>query len=96
MFSVPTSPGRLDKEWIVVRKERQTFTRLEHTRAIVFKVRTSMERLTSLSLEDLDGLRCEVRAWPEDVATYRCCDVWGDVLLGYCDEMCAHMDEEND
>ncbi|QDS77495.1 hypothetical protein FKW77_000206 [Venturia effusa] len=35
MCNFPIS-GRLDKDWIVVRRERQTFTRLERTGAIVF------------------------------------------------------------
>lgn len=92
MCQVP-GEGGLDKAWIIVRRERQTFIRLEQTGAVVFTVRTSMERLSSLSVEDLNGLRREVRAWPDDVAAYRCRDVWGDVLLRYCDEMCADVDE---
>lgn len=94
MFTVP-SQGALDKSWIVVRRERQTFTRLERTGAVVFTVRTCMDRLVSLGLGDLNGLRCEVRAWPDDVKTYRCFDVWGTVLLGYCDEVCAQKEGKN-
>lgn len=95
MFAVPTSCGglssvgeKLDERWIVIRRERQTFTRLERTGAIVFTVRTRMGRLESLGLQELNGLRKEVRAWPDDVAKYRRRELWGEVLLGFCDGMC--------
>ncbi|KAE9982283.1 hypothetical protein BLS_006290 [Venturia inaequalis] len=93
MFPVPASAERWDERWIVVRRERQTFTRLERTGAIVFTVRTRMERLSSLGLKELDGLRREVRAWPDDVALYRRREVWGDVLLGFCDGKCKGVGE---
>ncbi|TLD27765.1 mannosyl transferase protein [Venturia nashicola] len=96
MFAVPSaSEGQLGEEWIVIRRERQTFTRLERTGAIVFTVRTRVERLTLLCPKDLDGLRREVRAWPDDVATYRRRDLWGEVLLGYCDRICGNLEERS-
>lgn len=86
----------LTPEWIVVRRERQTFTRLEESLAVVFTVRTTMTRLTSLDYKDLNGLAKEIRAWSEDVATYRRYDIWGDTVLHYCDRRCAEMAQRND
>jgi hypothetical protein len=85
------TPGILRPEDVLVRKERQTFMRLELSGAICFAVHTSMTRLIQLSDEECFGLAMEVRAWPEDVAAYRSVDIWGDVVLRYCDDRTRGM-----
>lgn len=71
-----------------VRAERQTFRRLPNSKAIVFMVRTYMTPLTDLlnEKENLESLRCAVKAWPEDVARYKGRGVWGSVFEDWCDE----------
>jgi hypothetical protein len=78
--------GILRPEDVIIRRERQTFTRLPKSGGICFTVRTSMARLIELEDEDFKGLAMEIRAWPEDVMEYRGFGVWGDVVLRYCDE----------
>jgi len=91
MFTDPGGLGILLPDWIIIRRERQTFTRLPQTEAVCFTVRTTMTRLTELKKEDFKGLAMEIRAWPQDVADYRRADIWGDVVLRYCDKRCAAM-----
>lgn len=81
--------GILRPAEIILRRERQTFSRLPESGAVCFTVRTSMSWLTELGVVDLAGLAREIKTWPQDVAEYRGFGVWGNVVLRYCDERCA-------
>jgi hypothetical protein len=89
MFAFEGGLGILRPQDVIVRRERQTFTRLERSEAVCFTVRTTMTRLIELKDEDYRGMAMGIRAWPEDVAEYRGVSVWGDVVLRYCDERVA-------
>jgi Protein of unknown function (DUF3445) len=91
MLIDPGGLGILMPDWIIIRRERQIFTRLPQTKAMCLTIRTTMTRLTELKKEDFKSLALEIRAWPQDVANYRRTDIWGDVVLRYCDERCAAM-----
>jgi hypothetical protein len=79
------SLGQLRAENVVVRRERQTFRRLEKSEAVLFSVKTNLEKLVDMDEEDLVGLAMEIRSWPDEVACYRGRDVWGKCVLGFCD-----------
>lgn len=86
MIADPEGLGILRPEDVIIRRERQTFTRLPKSGGVCFTVRTSMARLIELEDEDFNGLAMEIRAWPEDVKEYRGFGVWGEVVLRYCDQ----------
>ncbi|KAL2062994.1 hypothetical protein VTL71DRAFT_6066 [Oculimacula yallundae] len=69
-----------------IRRERQTFTRLEHTGAVLFTVRTFMEPLYQLGDDELSALRHQVLGWDEEVRVYKGGDIWGPLLMQYCEE----------
>jgi len=84
---VPASPsGSLAPENIRVRRERQTFTRLEGSGAVLFTVRTWMERLVEMEEGELEGLLWQVEGWGEEMGRYKRRGVWGSVVEGWCEE----------
>ncbi|CZT04977.1 uncharacterized protein RAG0_11219 [Rhynchosporium agropyri] len=68
-----------------IRRERQTFTRLQHTGAVLFTVRTFMEPLSQLGDDELKALRTQVLGWDQEVRTYKGGDIWGPLLMQYCE-----------
>jgi len=82
----PGNLSNLHPRNILVRHERHTFRRLPKSDAILFTVKTSLTPLRKLSGDDLENLASRVRAWPEDVATYKGRDLWGHSVLGYRSE----------
>ncbi|KAH0537133.1 hypothetical protein FGG08_006037 [Glutinoglossum americanum] len=82
-ISATTSLSACD---LVIRHERQTFRRLPKSNAILFTVRTYMDRLVDLSKEDSANFAAAVRAWPDNVASYKGRDFWGPAALNYYDE----------
>ena len=81
----PGDPSTLPPPFIIIRRERQTFRRLPKTDTVVFAVKTSLERLSDLPEDQRAGLAQEIRAWPEDVASYKGKGLWGRTLLGWCE-----------
>ncbi|PBP27091.1 hypothetical protein BUE80_DR002075 [Diplocarpon rosae] len=79
---------------LMVRRERQTFTRLEHTGAVLFTVRTYMEPLTQLCNDQLRALRSQVLGWEEEVRKYKGGDIWGLCLTSLCEERLGPVVEE--
>ncbi|ESZ94001.1 hypothetical protein SBOR_5613 [Sclerotinia borealis F-4128] len=77
--------GKLCVKDIYVRRERQTFMRLERSGAVLFTVRTYMERLVDMKGEEAGNLARQVRGWGEEVKGYKGVGVWGGVVLGWCD-----------
>jgi Protein of unknown function (DUF3445) len=71
---------------VLLRRERQTFRRLPRTGALVFSVKTTLETLDELPVDQLQALATEIRSWPEDMAKYKGRDVWGQRVLDYCIE----------
>ncbi|KAK0122762.1 hypothetical protein ONS96_009797 [Cadophora gregata f. sp. sojae] len=69
-----------------IRRERQTFTRLEHSGAVLFTVRTFIEPLTQLGDDELRALRSMVLGWEEEVRVYKGGDIWGPLLMEWCEE----------
>jgi hypothetical protein len=69
-----------------VRRERQTCRRLLQSGAVLFTGHTSVHWLVDMSDEELDGLAEQIRGWDADMAEYRRREVWGECVLGYCDE----------
>lgn len=69
---------------VLLRRERQTFRRLPRTGALVFSVKTSLQTLKELPVDQLQALATEIRSWPEDMAKYKGRDIWGQRVLDYC------------
>ncbi|OKL64403.1 hypothetical protein UA08_01122 [Talaromyces atroroseus] len=69
---------------VLLRRERQTFRRLPRTGALVFSVKTTLETLKDLPVDQLQALATEIRSWPDDMAKYKGRDVWGQRVLDYC------------
>lgn len=86
--------GCLNPDNMLVRRERQTFRRLEKSSAIVFTVKTSITKMSNLSAEERKGLAREIRAWPEDIAKYKGFDLWGTPVLRWCDGESFEVDDE--
>ncbi|KAI9644555.1 hypothetical protein NHQ30_006576 [Ciborinia camelliae] len=70
---------------IYVRRERQTFTRLATSGAVLFTVRTYMERLVDLEAAELEALRRQIAGWEAETARYKGIANWGGVLVGWCE-----------
>jgi len=71
---------------IYVRRERQTFTRLSTSDAILFTVRTFMTPLTSLGDKELTALVEQARGWGGEMAAYKGREQWWDTVLQYQEE----------
>lgn len=69
---------------IFLRRERQTFRRLPRTGALIFGVKTTLNTLDELPVDQLQALATEIQSWPEDMAKYKGRDVWGQRVLEYC------------
>ncbi|KAF2271862.1 uncharacterized protein EI97DRAFT_427448 [Westerdykella ornata] len=82
----PGTMRNLSPSCILVRRERQTFRRLSLSNTVVFTVKTNVERLVDLDGEQRRNLAREIRAWPSEVARYKGRDLWGRVVLGFCEE----------
>ncbi|KAF2843595.1 hypothetical protein M501DRAFT_926651 [Patellaria atrata CBS 101060] len=74
----------LTPESIIVRHERQTFTRLPKSDTVLFTVNTSLVPLVDLTDEQLDGLASEICSWPHATARYRGRDLWGEIVVDFC------------
>ncbi|KAL3420615.1 hypothetical protein PVAG01_07060 [Phlyctema vagabunda] len=84
-------------EHVQVRRERQTFTRLVGTDAILFTVRTFMRPLTELDLDETRAFAEMVRGWEEgEMGKYKGSEVWGETALRWCDEMIARAEGEEE
>lgn len=82
-------------EHIIVRKERQGFSRLPKSGAILFTVKTSLTPLPELPLDEMESLVTELQSWPEDTARYKGRDHWGDVVVALCQERKKQTQSEN-
>jgi hypothetical protein len=71
---------------LMVRRERQTFRRLEKSGAVLFTVRTYMGPMVNLGNEELKALKSQVMGWEEDVRRYKGGDIWGPSLHSWCDD----------
>lgn len=71
-------------EHTIIRKERQQFTRLPESGAILFAVKTTLTYLADLPLEELQNMVKEMNSWPEDTAQYKGREHWGHVVLEHC------------
>ena len=72
-------------ENVLIRQERQTFRRLPRSEAVLFTVKTSLQKLTELIGKDLLDLAGEIRSWPAELARYKGRDRWGKCVLDFCD-----------
>ncbi|TVY53673.1 hypothetical protein LCER1_G004114 [Lachnellula cervina] len=79
-------PGWKEKMGGAVRRERQTFTRLEKTGAVLFTVRTYMQPLEDLEDEEAAALIHQVRGWEEEIRVYKGWDVWGGAFEEWCEK----------
>jgi hypothetical protein len=84
-------PQLVKVEQVMVRRERQTFTKLAQTGAIVFTVRSFMVPLTTLSVQELRALRSQIFGWEDEMKSYKGWDIWGEVLTKWCD---TRIDED--
>lgn len=73
-------------ELIIVRRERQTFTRLPRSGGILFTVKTTLTFLPELPLEELQNLVKETEKWPEEMAKYKGRPYWGQAVVNFCKE----------
>jgi hypothetical protein len=81
----PGDINDLKPQAIIVRRERQTFRRLVLSGAIVFTVKTSVQRLVDLPEgEQRENLIKEIMSWPREIATYKGRDLWQRVVVQFC------------
>lgn len=78
-------PESVRVEQIMVRRERQTFTKLAQTGAVVFTVRSFMVPLISLGVQELRALRSQILGWEDEMKCYKGWDIWGESLKSWCD-----------
>ncbi|EFR04001.1 hypothetical protein MGYG_07005 [Nannizzia gypsea CBS 118893] len=76
--TVPT-PDR-----VLIRRERQTFSRLPETNGILFTVKTTVTFLEDLPLAELQLLAKDIESWPEDMAAYKGRSHWGETISNFC------------
>ncbi|KAF2749515.1 hypothetical protein M011DRAFT_475597 [Sporormia fimetaria CBS 119925] len=89
----PGDMRNLAPECVVVRSERQTFQRLEKSGAVVFTVKTSVERLVDLARDQREKLAREIRSWPDEIAEYKGRDLWSSTVLGFCEGAKARVED---
>lgn len=82
--TLPESAPPLRPKQCMVRRERQTFTRLEKSGAVLFTVRSYMKPLTELENDETKALLGQITAWDESVRSYKGWSVWGDVVEQWC------------
>jgi hypothetical protein len=87
--AAPPSGLLLTPQHITVRRERQTFTRLEKSGAVLFTVRTYMQPLTDLSGEEVEGLLSQIRGWEGEMKTYKGWHHWGNLVESWCESQLA-------
>jgi hypothetical protein len=71
---------------IYIRRERQTFTRLPTSDAILFTVRTFMTPLTSLGDEEFTAFIEQAKGWEGEMAAYKGREQWWDTVRQYYEE----------
>jgi len=82
----PGTLSRLSPENILIRRERQSFRRLPKSETVLLTVKTSLQRLTQLPMEELEGFVSEARLWPDETATYKGRELWGPCVFAYYEE----------
>lgn len=80
---------------IYIRRERQTFTRLPASDAVLFTVRTYMKPLKSLSDEELEAFVEQAGRWGEEMAAYKGRENWWDTVLKYHEERKGIVTQRN-
>ncbi|KAF1968229.1 hypothetical protein BU23DRAFT_541578 [Bimuria novae-zelandiae CBS 107.79] len=73
------------------RFERQMFTKLSKTGAIVLTTRVQVHPLAEIEEADLVAFAEDVRSWPAHVARLKGRDLWGSVVLNYIDEVTGRV-----
>ncbi|KAG0649588.1 hypothetical protein D0Z07_3623 [Hyphodiscus hymeniophilus] len=81
----------LTAENITVRRERQTFTRLEQSGGVLFTVRTYMQPLIELGAEESEGLLSQIRGWDGEMQRYKGWDHWGTVVEQWCERQISQQ-----
>jgi len=77
---------------ITVRRERQTFTRLPKSNAVLFTVRTYMTPLVELGDDELSALRGQIAGWEDEMKVYKAHHLWGEKLQQWCEEKLGARD----
>ncbi|KAG9236954.1 hypothetical protein BJ875DRAFT_354842, partial [Amylocarpus encephaloides] len=75
-------PG-LAPEDLNIRRERQTFRRLERSNAVLFTVRTYMVPLVDIKGDEEAALRQQVGSWEGASRAYKGCKVWGEPFAAW-------------
>lgn len=91
----PGDFSRLDPAFIIVRRERQTFRRSPESDAIVFTVKTTVQRLVDLPVSERKNLVKEIRAWPRAIATYKGRDLWQRAVVSFCEGRSAYVEDRD-
>lgn len=83
---VPPSSSQpaIRPEDLFVRRERQTFRRLERSGAVLFTVRTYMQRLVDVKGSEEVALRQQIGGLDGVVREYKGGAVWGEAFEGWC------------
>lgn len=79
--NVPKIPADLH-----IRRERQTFTRLPISGAVLFTVHTFITPLNNLGDEEVVALQEIAAGWSDEMAAYKGREEWWDLLKQYADE----------
>ncbi|KAF1984027.1 hypothetical protein K402DRAFT_435520 [Aulographum hederae CBS 113979] len=83
-------------EYFIIWRERQTFRRLPKSKAVLFTVKTNLENLVDIPIEDLAGLKHEINSWSEDTAKYKGRPDWYVTVIGYIDKTLNEGKEEDE
>lgn len=83
---IPRSPSEpaITPSDLWVRRERQTFKRLEKSNAVLFTVRTFMQRLVEVEGDQAEALKTQVEGWDDDISEYKGSKVWGETFREWC------------
>lgn len=81
----PGNTSHLLPYHILIRRERQTFRLLPKSEAIVFTVKTSIQKLVDVPVGERPNLVKEIKAWPREIASYKGRDLWARAVYGFCE-----------
>ncbi|RDL41788.1 Uncharacterized protein BP5553_01767 [Venustampulla echinocandica] len=83
---MPRSPSEaaITPSDLWVRRERQIFRRLERCGAVLFTVRTYMQRLVEVEGAQVEALKTQVEGWDEDIMDYKGSKIWGETFREWC------------
>lgn len=94
--AISKSSPRITPEDIHVRRERQTFTRLPVSGAVLFTVRSYITPITALDDDEVAALLEITGSWSDEMAAYKGKETWWTELKQYARSKGLWVEDDSD